>query len=78
VSLLWGEATDPDGERVVSRLRGPEGYTLTADTAVRIAQRVLAGDAPRGFHTPSRAFGADFILEVPGVAREDVPTGAPR
>jgi short subunit dehydrogenase-like uncharacterized protein len=73
VSLLWGEATAPDGRRVVSRLRGPEGYTLTADTAVRIAQRVLAGDAPHGFRTPSRAFGADFILEVPGVVREDVP-----
>lgn len=72
VSLLWGEATAPDGRRVVSRLRGPEGYTLTADTAVRIAQRVLAGDAPVGFQTPSRAFGADFVLAVPGVVREDV------
>ncbi len=72
VSLLWGEATAADGRRVVSRLRGPEGYTLTADTAVRIAQRVLAGDAPRGFQTPSRAYGPDFVLEVPGVVRDDV------
>lgn len=72
VSLLWGEATAADGRRVVSRLRGPEGYTLTADTAIRIAQRVLAGDAPVGFQTPSRAYGADFVLDVPGVVREDV------
>jgi len=72
VSLLWGEATSPDGGRVVSRLRGPEGYTLTADTAVRIAQRVLTGDAPIGFQTPSRAYGADFVLDVPGVVREDI------
>jgi short subunit dehydrogenase-like uncharacterized protein len=71
VSLLWGEATAPDGRRV-ARLRGPEGYTLTADTAVRIARRVLAGDAPPGFHTPSRAYGADFVLEVPGVVRQDL------
>jgi short subunit dehydrogenase-like uncharacterized protein len=71
-SLLWGEATAPDGRMVTSRLRGPEGYTLTADTAVRIAQRVLAGDAPPGFQTPSRAYGADFVLETPGVTREDV------
>lgn len=71
VSLLWGEAAAPDGRVVTSRLRGPEGYTLTADTAVRIAQRVLGGDAPPGFHTPSRAYGADFILETPGVIRTD-------
>ncbi len=71
-SLLWGEATAPDGRVVTSRLRGPEGYTLTADTAIRIAQRVLAGDAPSGFHTPSRAYGADFILESPGVSRTDL------
>ncbi len=72
VSLLWGEARDPHGRTVTSRLRGPEGYTLTADTAVRIAQRVLAGNAPIGFQTPSLAYGADFILEVPGVVREDI------
>jgi len=72
VSLLWGEATAADGRRVTARLRGPEGYTLTAETAVRIAQRVLSGDAPTGFQTPSRAYGADFVLEVPGVVREDV------
>ncbi len=70
-SLLWGEATAPDGRVITSRLRGPEGYTLTADTAIRIAQRVLSGDAPRGFQTPSRAYGADFVLESPGVSRTD-------
>ena len=70
-SLLWGEATDAAGHTIVSRLRGPEGYTLTADTAVRCAMRALAGDAPRGFQTPSRAYGADFVLEVEGATRED-------
>ncbi len=71
VSLLWGEATAADGRTVTSRIRGPEGYSLTAETAVRIASRVLGGDAPIGFRTPSLAYGADFILEVPGVTRTD-------
>lgn len=70
-SLLWGEAAAPDGTTVTSRLRGPEGYTLTADTAVRITQRVLGGDFTSGFMTPSRAYGADFILDTPGVTRSD-------
>ncbi len=72
-SLLWGEATDGQGNHVVSRLRGPEGYTLTALTALAVVERVLAGHAPAGFQTPSRVFGPDFVLEVKGVTREDVP-----
>jgi len=33
---------------------------------------VLAGGVPAGFLTPSRAFGADFILTLPDTRREDV------
>jgi len=71
-SFFWGEARNAAGQVVTSRLQGPEGYTLTADTAVRCVQRVLAGNAPIGFQTPSRAFGADFVLEVDGVTRTDL------
>jgi len=68
-SLIWGKATDPEGVSVEARLKTPEGYTLTALTAVRIAEKVLAGDAPPGFQTPSKAYGADFICEIEGVER---------
>lgn len=71
VSLLWGEATAANGARVTSRLRGPNAYTLTAQTAVLLATKALHGNAPPGFQTPSRAYGADLILEVPGVTRTD-------
>ena len=72
VSLVWGEAEDDAGSRVSARMRAPEGYTLTAMTSVEIVRRVLGGDAPAGFQTPSLAYGADWILELAGVAREDV------
>jgi short subunit dehydrogenase-like uncharacterized protein len=71
VSLVWGEAEDPAGARVVSRLRAPEAYTLTAAAAVDAMRRVLAGEAPEGFRTPSLAYGPDWILELEGVERED-------
>jgi len=61
-----------DGRRVEARLRGPEGYTLTAHTAVHLAAKALGGDVRPGFQTPSRAYGADVILEIPGVERTDV------
>ena len=71
-SLLWGQAEDDAGGRAVSRMRTPEGYTLTAMTSVEAVRRVLAGDAPAGFQTPSRAYGADWILDFDGVERVDV------
>jgi short subunit dehydrogenase-like uncharacterized protein len=72
MSLLWGEVEDDAGGRALARMRTPEGYTLTAMTSVEAVRRVLAGDAPAGFQTPSRAYGADWVLEFEGVERVDV------
>ena len=72
VSLRWGEAATTNGERAEARLRGASGYIMTAQTAVHLAMKVLAGEAPSGFQTPSRAYGPDVILEIPGVVRTDV------
>jgi short subunit dehydrogenase-like uncharacterized protein len=70
-TFVWGEVDDGAGRRLVSRLRGPEGYTFTMLTALAALQRVLAGDAPPGYQTPSLAYGPDFVLHVPGVERTD-------
>ena len=71
VSLIHGVATDDAGGRAEARMRTPEGYALTAMTSVEVMRRVLAGDAPPGFQTPSSAYGADWILELEGVERDD-------
>jgi short subunit dehydrogenase-like uncharacterized protein len=71
-SVLWARAESGAGRFAEARVYAPNGYALTAHTAVLAAQRALAGDAPPGFQTPSKAYGADFILEVPGTRREDV------
>lgn len=71
-AALWGEVRDASGKTVVSRLRTPDGYTLTAKTAVLAARRIVEGGMVPGFQTPSRAFGTDFILRVPGCTRTDL------
>jgi short subunit dehydrogenase-like uncharacterized protein len=70
-TYLWGEAADGAGGRAVSRLSGPEGYTLTVRAALAVVARVLGGDAPPGFRTPSTAYGPDFVLGLEGVNRTD-------
>lgn len=73
-SVVWGEARDRQGAAVSSRLRGPEGYTLTVHSSLAAVARVLQGEAPPGFQTPSRAFGPDFVLDLggPDIVREDI------
>jgi short subunit dehydrogenase-like uncharacterized protein len=73
-SFLWGETTDDAGNRAVSRLRGPEGYTLTVLAALAVVERVIAGNSRPGFQTPSMVYGPDFVLGLEGVTREDEET----
>jgi short subunit dehydrogenase-like uncharacterized protein len=54
-----------------ARLHTPDGYSFTPLSALAVAQRVLAGDSPAGFQTPAGAYGPDFILDLPGVRREN-------
>lgn len=71
-TLLWGEASDPNGNRVEARMTAPEGYTTTALAALNIVQKILDGKLTPGFQTPAKAYGADLILEIEGVERQDV------
>jgi short subunit dehydrogenase-like uncharacterized protein len=71
-SVLIGEATSQNGGRVASKLITPEGYTCTALTTVEIMKRISNGDYTTGFQTPSLAYGKDFIMQFPGVQRQDL------
>ena len=61
-----------DSAVAAARLRAPEAYTLTAHTAVACAERTLAGDVRPGYATPGMVYGADFILSIAGVRRDDL------
>ncbi|MBV9241874.1 MAG: saccharopine dehydrogenase NADP-binding domain-containing protein [Acidobacteria bacterium] len=71
-TLMWGEARDDAGNSVESRQQGPEGYTLTAIAALNIVEKILAGNFKPGYQTPAKAYGADLVLEIESVARQDL------
>lgn len=71
-TFVWANARTADGTSATARLRGPEGYTFTAHAAVAAAQHVLRGDVAPGYQTPATALGADFVLSIDGVSREDL------
>ncbi len=71
-SFMHAIATNASGRSAEARITAPEGYSLTAITAV-MAIGKLQNDANglSGFLTPSLAFGHDFILDVEGVKLYD-------
>lgn len=71
-SFLWGKVKDASGKECVSRLETLSGYSLTAHTAVLIAQKILAGNFKAGYQTPAMAYGADLIMEIERTSRVDV------
>jgi len=71
-SILIAEVWNSAGGYAASRLETVEGYTLTAWTSVEIARRVAQGDAPRGYQTPSTAYGKDLILQFDRTTRHDL------
>lgn len=71
-AIFVGEVTDPNGQRMTSKLTTPEGYTCTMLTAVEIMKRIVEDDCKTGFQTPSQAYGPDFILQFPRVRRENL------
>jgi short subunit dehydrogenase-like uncharacterized protein len=72
MALMQVEVVDDSGRHAVTRLQTPEAYTLTALTTVEIMKRILSGEYSPGFQTPSRAYGADFILQFDGTQRVDL------
>lgn len=72
LALIVGEVSDTTGRTVRSRLQTSEGYSFTAQATVEIMRRMLASDWKAGFQTPSRVYGADFVLQFPKVRREDL------
>ncbi|MBO3457482.1 saccharopine dehydrogenase NADP-binding domain-containing protein [Aetokthonos hydrillicola Thurmond2011] len=66
---VLGIVEDETGQKIQARLEGSEAYDLTALTAVATIKHILQGQTELGFQTPASVYGANFILEIPGVKR---------
>lgn len=71
-SVVWGEVRNKMGAVQRAILTLPEGYTLTARTAIKIVELILEKDPPSGAKTPAQVFGSNFIMQFEGVSRKDL------
>src|SRR5262249_10617712 len=65
-SIVWAHAVDSLGRPMRALLSTPDPYEFTASSALEIAWRIGLLRTPLGLVTPSQAFGADFVIGLPG------------
>jgi short subunit dehydrogenase-like uncharacterized protein len=69
-SQVWVSVQNEKGEHYQTWLETIDSYLFTAESAVLCVEKLFA-DNKVGVLTPAQAFGADFVLEVPGSKRMD-------
>jgi len=67
-TYLWGRVANASNE-VTMTMTTPEGYAFTVLSALAAVERLLASPNRPGSFTPSKFFGAEFVLTIPGVER---------
>jgi saccharopine dehydrogenase (NAD+, L-lysine-forming) len=72
---IWGRVRHPDGRAVTGTLTVPGAYAFTADSVLHAVARLAAGSVAPGAHTPSSAFGPEYVTELNGVRIGALPTG---
>ena len=73
-ATIWAQAIDRSGRSSKASLSTPDAYDFTANSALEIASRISSLPIALGLVTPSQAFGADFVLSLPGCSRIDIPS----
>lgn len=71
-SIFVGTVRNEAGDTFSARQITPEGYKLTAETAILIANKISDSIWKPGYQTPFTAYGHDLILEIEGTERTDL------
>jgi len=70
--VIVAEVEDSWRQRSCARLETPDGYSFTAQAAMAITEQISRGCFLPGFQTPAQVYGADFVLTLQGVRREQL------
>jgi short subunit dehydrogenase-like uncharacterized protein len=71
-ATISAEALSASGNSCRAILSTPNAYDFAANSTLEIALRISQLQDPLGLVTPFQAFGADFVLSLPGCTRTDI------
>lgn len=64
-SLVWGEVSSANGNKLNACISCSDGYTLTAHSSLIIAKKILEGNFKPGYQTPAGCYGENLLMEIP-------------
>jgi saccharopine dehydrogenase (NAD+, L-lysine-forming) len=64
---VWGRVSGPGKHYASGTVSTPAGQLFTVDALLHAVRRLLGGDVSPGAHTPSSAFGGDFLADLDDV-----------
>ncbi len=64
---VWGRVSGPGKHYASGTVSTPAGHLFTVDALLHAVRRLLGGDVAPGAHTPSSAFGSDFLADLDDV-----------
>ena len=64
-SLVWGEVSNANGNKLNACISCSDGYTLTAHSSLIIAKKILEGNFKPGYQTPAGCYGENLLMEIP-------------
>jgi short subunit dehydrogenase-like uncharacterized protein len=65
-TYVWGEVTNPRGEKKTARLRTANGYAITVTASLGIVQYLLQERPTGGTYTPAKLMGSSYVTKLPG------------
>ncbi len=78
ISRVWADAGNAGGDAAGALLVTGEAYGFAARAAIAAVDAMAGATLRPGVHTPSRAFGADFLTGVGGVTITDIDQSTDR
>lgn len=64
---VWGRVSGPGKHYASGTVSTPAGQLFTVDAVLHAVRRLRTGDVRPGAHTPSSAFGSDFLADLDDV-----------
>jgi short subunit dehydrogenase-like uncharacterized protein len=65
-TYLWAQVQNAKGEIKSAGIQTSDGYTVTYEAVLIIAQKILNGNYKAGYQTPASAFGDTLVFELSG------------
>ncbi|MEZ5660885.1 MAG: saccharopine dehydrogenase NADP-binding domain-containing protein [Burkholderiaceae bacterium] len=64
-TFVWGEVTNPRGQKMTARIRTANGYSLTIMGSLAVVEHLMSTQPAGGAYTPAGLVGADLVTRLP-------------